>query len=391
MAQVPDTTGARRVLVLQNARVFDGTGFTECRNVVIVDGQIGQADSEGDGEIVDCKGSFLIPGLIDAHVHLHHEGHLHTLARHGITTALDMAMWPAEKMNGLRGKVGLPDVRSAGLPVTASGSVHSCMLPLPEEALLSGPEQADAFVQRRIMERSDYIKLICDVPGPTQEVLNAVSAAAHRENLKVVAHASAFTPFNMALEANADIITHSPRDKPVSTITARRMAEKGVISVPTLTMMRAVSSKPPLGASLGLLISRPSVFMTILRAKRNGQGKQTYKNARESVTAMYRAGVSILAGTDCHEEPNSFFEVKHGESLHEELQLLVEAGLSNLDALRAATIISAEHFNLLDRGTIADGKRADLVLLRDDPTKDIRATRNIERVWCEGIEYFPFR
>ncbi|KAJ5652137.1 amidohydrolase [Penicillium longicatenatum] len=78
-----------------------------------------------------------------------------------------MAMWPAEKMNALRKRPGLPDIRSAGLPVTASGSVHSCMLPLPEEASLSGPEQAEPFVQKSIADGSDYIKLISNVPGPS--------------------------------------------------------------------------------------------------------------------------------------------------------------------------------------------------------------------------------
>ncbi|OKP09269.1 hypothetical protein PENSUB_5355 [Penicillium subrubescens] len=380
-----DTTGARRKCLLENVRVFDGTSFSDCQSVFI-DGETIGNNPDGADETTDGKGGFLIPGLIDAHVHLHHEGHLHALASYGITTALDMAMWPANKMNGLRGKAGLPDIRSAGLPVTASGSIHSCMLPLPEEALLSGPEQADSFVQKRIDEGSDYIKLIADVPGPGQETLNAVSAAAHDKGKMVVAHASSFTPFNMALVAKADIITHAPRDKSVTEETARIMAGKKVISVPTLTMMKAVSAKPPLGAALGMMVSKPSLFMAILKSKRSGQGEQTYENARDSVTAMYRAGVPILAGTDCHDEPNSFFEVKHGESLHRELELLVEAGVSVLDALRAATVLPAEHFQLNDRGVIAVGKRADLVLLREDPTKDIRATRSIERVWCGGIE-----
>jgi imidazolonepropionase-like amidohydrolase len=381
-----ETTGARRKCLLENVRVFDGTSFSDCQSVVIDGGIIGNKP-DGADEIIDGKGGFLIPGLIDAHVHLHHEGHLHALASYGITTALDMAMWPADKMNGLRGKTGLPDVRSAGLPVTASGSIHSCMLPLPEEALLSGPEQADSFVQKRIDEGSDYIKLIADVPGPRQETLNAVSAAAHDKGKMVVAHASSFTPFNMALDAKADIITHAPRDRAVTEETAKLMAEKKVISVPTLTMMQAVSAKPPLGAALGMMVSKPSLFMAILKSKRNGQGQQTYENAKDSVTAMYCAGVPILAGTDCHDEPNSFFEVKHGESLHQELELLIEAGVSVLDALRAATVLPAEHFQLHDRGVIAEGKRADLVLLREDPTQDIRATRSIERVWCGSVEY----
>lgn len=140
-----------------------------------------------------------------------------------------------------------------------------------------------------------------------------------------------------------------------------------MVVAPTLTMMKAVSSRPPLGSALGMMVSKPSLLMAILRAKRNGQGEQTYENAKASVTAMYHAGVPILAGPYCHDEPNSFFDVKHGESLHQELELLVEAGLSSLDALRAATVLPAEHFKLLDRGIIAEGKRADLVLLRDDP------------------------
>lgn len=134
-----------RVFVLKDVRVFDGVRFTERGSIVINGDKIG-GNPKGISETIDCKGYFLIPGLIDAYVHLHHEGHLYSLAKHRVTTALDMAMWPAEKMNALREKPGLPDIRSAGLPVTVSGSVYSCMLPLPEEALLSGPEQAGHFV-----------------------------------------------------------------------------------------------------------------------------------------------------------------------------------------------------------------------------------------------------
>lgn len=69
----------------------------------------------------------------------------------------------------------------------------------------------------------------------------------------VVAHASSFTPFNMALEAKAEIITHAPRDKCVSEETAELMVQKKVISVPTLTMMQAVSARPTLSAALGMI------------------------------------------------------------------------------------------------------------------------------------------
>lgn len=79
MTQVKDEPGCGRVFVLKNVRVFDGVGFSERRSVVIDGDKIGK-NSEGASETIDCKGHFLIPGLIDAHVHLHHEGHLHSLA-----------------------------------------------------------------------------------------------------------------------------------------------------------------------------------------------------------------------------------------------------------------------------------------------------------------------
>ena len=95
----------------------------------------------------------------------------------------------------------------------------------------------------------------------------------------------------------------------------------------------------------------------------------------------------ILAGTDANAGPGIPFSPRHGESLHEELELLIEAGLSAVEALRAATVLPAHYFGLHDRGVIEPGRRADLVLIDGDPTADIRATRQIRRVWCAGVEH----
>ena len=75
----------------------------------------------------------------------------------------------------------------------------------------------------------------------------------------------------------------------------------------------------------------------------------------------------------------------YGTSLHHELELLVGAGLSAVDALRSATILAAQYFGLADRGAIAPGKRADLVLIDGDPLADISAVSKIAAVWCGGI------
>lgn len=101
---------------------------------------------------------------------------------------------------------------------------------------------------------------------------------------------------------------------------------------------------------------------------------------------MHRAGVTILAGTDAHKEASSPFTVKHGDSLHHQFELLVDAGLSPREVLQAATWLPARHFGLADRGVIEVGKRADLVLLAQNPLEDIRHTRSIKKAWCAGGE-----
>ena len=100
-------------------------------------------------------------------------------------------------------------------------------------------------------------------------------------------------------------------------------------------------------------------------------------------------GLPILAGTDASATPGSPARVPHGASLHRELELLVEAGLPAADVLRAATAGPARYFGLAGRGAIEPGLRADLVLVDGDPLSDIRATRSIRRVWCDGIEVQP--
>ena len=104
---------------------------------------------------------------------------------------------------------------------------------------------------------------------------------------------------------------------------------------------------------------------------------------------MYRAGITILAGTDANQAEHAPASVAHGKSIHEEIELLVDAGLSPVDALRSSTVVAAESFGLQDRGVIAPGRRADLVLISEDPLLDIRRTRSVLRVWCNGVEVTP--
>ncbi len=105
-------------------------------------------------------------------------------------------------------------------------------------------------------------------------------------------------------------------------------------------------------------------------------------NAERAVALLAAHGVPILAGTDAGNPGTT-----HGASMHGELQLLVEAGLTSQQALAAATSLPAAYFHLADRGRIAPGMRADLLLVRGDPTKDIRVTRDIDGVWRGGVRF----
>ncbi|HEV2638728.1 MAG TPA: amidohydrolase family protein [Actinocrinis sp.] len=348
--------------VLRDVRVFDGDGFGEPSSVVIDGDLIGvepQAGPDASAAVVDGGGGYLLPGLIDCHIHLVDEGTLHKLASYGVTTALDMGTWPPSLVDSLRGVGGVTDIRSSGVGASQPTSRHA-QRGRPVSGMVTGVEDADGWVADRVAEGADYIKVVIDLPGFDQPTLDALVVAAHARGKQVIMHASSFEAVRMAQSAGADVATHAPLDRAMDEQGVARMVADGRISVPTLAMMEGIAANIP----------GPS-----------------YEAARVSVAELYRAGVPVLAGTDANEATGVPASPPFGESLHHELELLVGAGLSTLDTLRAATILPAQYFALPDRGAIQPGWRADLVLLSGDPLADIRATRLVERVWCAGVEH----
>lgn len=352
---------ARDKIALTNVRIFDGDRVTSPRTVVIDNGRIGL--SALGAHRIDCGGAVLLPGLTDAHVHLRDVNTLHALAGSGVTTGLDMASFPPSLVDSLRGLPGLTDIRSAGTPAVAPGSPQSQIPGFPADAVLTGPEQATQFVRSRVTEGSDYIKIIIDEPGLSPDTIKAVTTAAHLSGKLVMAHATSTATVVRALDAGVDMIHHVPMDSALSASVAARYVSSGTVAVPTLTMMEGFGK-------LGI----PGM---------------DYAAAEGSVTALRRAGARILAGTDSNLTPGIPVQPPYGISLHHELELLVRAGLTNREALRATTSLPAQAFGLRDRGAIRIGSRADLVLIDGDPLTDITATRAVRRVWVGGIEYTP--
>jgi imidazolonepropionase-like amidohydrolase len=221
------------------------------------------------------------------------------------------------------------------------------------------PSQAESWVTKQVAQGADFIKLVAESPGLGQDILTAAAKASKKAKRAVVCHASSYNSVGQALVAGVDQVHHVPLDKPLDIGAVLAYVRQSTISVPTLAMMLAIS--------------------------KSGLPGYNFAASNTSVSLLHALGVPILAGTDANTlaKPSP---VPFGSSLHEELELLVSAGLSPLEALQAATSVPARVWGLHDRGVVKVGKRADLVLVEGDPTKNISATRNIRKVWIAGQE-----
>ncbi|MCH8959244.1 MAG: amidohydrolase family protein [Proteobacteria bacterium] len=166
---------------------------------------------------------------------------------------------------------------------------------------------------------------------------------------------------------------------------SKLLAEHGMFVTATLS----VPDGFVMGSARALIAKDPAVtpylddeMIANLTAGNENQNLENLDQFLDAVRGLHDAGVMLVAGTD---PPNA--GVMHGISMHRELELLVQAGLSPVEALSAATANAADAFALADRGRIAVGLLADLVLIDGDPTRDITDSRQIARVWRNGVEF----
>jgi imidazolonepropionase-like amidohydrolase len=393
---------AAAVLAIRDARVFDGERVLPRATVVVRDGLIAAVAADAavpaDAEAIDGAGRTLLPGLIDAHTHAWGDALERALA-FGVTTELDM-FTDATLAARLRGEQsgagvsGRADLFSAGTLVTAPGghgTEYGVRIPT-----LASAEDADAFVAARVAEGSDYVKAVYDdgaaygLRWPTLgfDTLKAVATAAHARGRLAVVHVGASAAARSALDAGIDGLVHLFGDAPAAPDFARRAKQQGVFVVPTLTVIESLGGRP--AASLA---EDPRLAPRLAAGERErlrasfpiSHGRRPDPGvAARIVAALRAAGVPILAGTDAG-NPGTV----HGASLHRELELLAEAGLTPQEALAAATSVTARVFRLADRGRVAVGLRADLLLVEGDPTQDILATRAIVRVIKGGVLHEP--
>jgi imidazolonepropionase-like amidohydrolase len=389
-----------RGVVIKNVRIFDGATVIPTGAVIIEGGKIksvGKTVAAPDGaEIIDGTGHTLLPGLIDSHTHVYGAA-LKQAVMFGVTTELDMfsdhraaAQMRKEQSEGKA--ADRADLFSAGTLVTAPGG-HGTEYAL-KIPTITDPSEAQAFVDARIDEGSDYIKIVYDdgklyglnFPTVSKETMSAVVASAHRRGKLAVVHISTLERARDAIEAGMDGLVHIFSDRAPDPEFPRMVAARRAFVTPTLTLIESVTGVAGGGAlatdsALANALSTTDATDLKKTFPARPGAKASYSAAEEAVRKLKAAGVPILAGTDA---PNP--GTLHGASIYRELELLVKAGLTPVEALIAATSAPAAQFRLSDRGRIEPGRRADLLLVKGDPTADIKATRNIAQIWKGGVE-----
>ncbi|AHY58541.1 amidohydrolase family protein [Stenotrophomonas rhizophila] len=419
---------AAEPILFENARVFDGQrdrGITP----VLIDGarivHIGTplpAAATG-ARRVDYTGKTLLPALVSNHAHvgntqgLEHGDRFYTrdnvvrdlrqFQRYGITTVTALGMNGADffalrtevnadprlgaQLYGAGGGIGAPD----GAPPADSMGLRHDPVARPRTA-----EQARAAVATQHADGVDLIKLWVDDlggkrPMMTPEVYRAAIAEAHARGLTVAAHIHDLDQARDLVDARVDILAHGIRDRAVDPMLARKMRDQGTWYIPTVAIDEANYWYAEHPQALHQPFLRQALHRDVLarwsqpewqRAQLAGSGIPAARAAvatnLDNVRRLHAAGVKLGFGTDGGAMPHRVI----GVAEHRELQLLVQAGLSPAQALQVATSQAADLLGLADRGRIAAGKRADLLVLDADPLTDIANTQRIGAVWQAGQE-----
>jgi imidazolonepropionase-like amidohydrolase len=419
----PDSTS----LLLTNARLVDPETKTVRRGALRIEGEriaavLDRAPAEFNGRVLDLDGKWVLPGLVDAHVHswgnagpafqrrqmLQTSGTAKVMLYSGVTAFLDLFS-PEDYIFDLRnrqrsqGFLGAQSETTSSLPLGADIYAAGPILTCPDghgteygapTRTLTGPGDARQTVDSLAARNPDVVKLAYHpyrtdrYPSIGRATMTAIVDAAHRHNLKTVVHVESWQGAHETIAAGVDAITHTP-PTPLPDSTLAAMQEQGTAWIPTLAVHTELAHWLQHPSRLDNDLVRAVADSTLLAAYRDTSGlpdqirawmdrQARHRTTRlDAVKKAAEAGVPILAGTDAG-NPGLF----QGYSLHRELSLLTQAGLSNWEALAAATTAPGR---LLDAPLgLQPGDRANLLVLNASPIAEIRHTQNVHRVIYRG-------
>lgn len=393
-AELAQTDGTSDAYFLQDVRVFDGTQVVEKTQVMIANGIIQEMgpnlSNAGNAQVISGQSLTVIPGLIDAHTHSYGDA-LKDALRFGVTAHLDMFGSEVGLVVNKQNRQELEakneaDLFSSGMLATVEGG-HGTQYGFAIDTLTK-PEEAQRWVQDRKSAGADYIKLVyipnqSRIPSLDRETAAAVIDAAHQQGLMALAHISTQQAAKDMIEEDIDGLVHIFADSEATQDFIALAQHHDIFVVPTLSIIASVDNqnineivKAQFQAADSLSPSQTATLNASFGADIAGFDLSI---AMANVNKLHTAGVSILAGSDI---PNP--GTAAGFSLHTELQLLVRAGLTEVQALKAASSQTSKRFSLGQRGHITKGSRADLVILNGNPTQDITNSLAIHSIFKNG-------
>ncbi|KAI0970616.1 hypothetical protein F4678DRAFT_480011 [Xylaria arbuscula] len=357
---------------LRNVRVFDGFSIGPPTSIFIEGDRIAATGNKAYN-VVDGEGKFLIPGLIDSHLHIGDLDGLINATSFGLTSVMNMACRNYTQCAPLRNVPGLATWLSAGVPATGPGSPHAINMNLTDNLLFHPGDDPTETVGNVVANGSDWMKITVEVNGPDLAAQKALVEQAHAFGIFAVSHATDLQAYNESSISGIDGLQHTPANRVIDPDLLSRLSTSGQFVTATMEIWRLGFGNP------GLL----AATQTLQPADRKAV---SYDIVVENVVALRKAGVPVLAGTDATGSQGPY-SLPFGLTLHCELENLVSAGYTPAAALRAATILPNKYYRLGDRGSISPGMRADMLLLNSNPLENITNTRDIARIWVGGVEY----
>lgn len=394
-------------LAFVGATVIDGTGAQPLADgiVVVTDGKVAAVGPRSSvsipagAERIDVAGKTIMPGLVNAHAHVELDAkssapprtqladQLALYARYGVTTVYSLGDDGVESVK-LR-----DELRRSPQPTTARFYVAGPVLNAKD------PADGRATVTQNARRGVDIIKICltgpADAPIRTPAVYGAMIDQAHAENRRIAVHIFTADEAKGVMDAGADVLAHSIRDRDVDPAMIAAIKAKDVGYIPTLTRDLSVfvyettpdfvtdpffTKEAAYRPALAPLLTPEA--QARVRANAEAQAiKPALAQAKRNLKLLSDAGASIAMGTDTGAPTGRW----QGYFEHLELQMMVEFGLTPMQALVAATGGAARVMRIDDAvGTLRPGRHADLLVLAANPATDIRNTRTLEQVWIGG-------